>query len=234
MTWDALEQATGAAQQSDRSVLAGRAGTHHHFPVGLASRRVPSWNGFRFSWRFSRQTGVRRAVGHRHLSGAAQGYGGPDPAGWLVIDSSRAEGGGCVEYGHIIREVAKGERVTAGQRIARINPNSQTNGGVAPHLHLSVMPREYDPGAKSTLCRGWATRYRPNPCRCGPLFRRSRPEPTEARRTAHGWRSPRRACASAWSAGGPACPAAAGQRSHSSWGCRAVLAPVVPRRPLPW
>ena len=81
-------------------------------------------------------------------SGAAQGYGGPDPGGWLVIDSKQAEGGGCVEYGHIIREVARGEHVTAGQRIARINPSSQTNGGVAPHLHLSVMPREYNPRAK--------------------------------------------------------------------------------------
>ena len=41
-----------------------------------------------------------------------------------------------------------GDRVTAGQRIARINPDSATNGGVAPHLHLSVMPREYNPDAK--------------------------------------------------------------------------------------
>ena len=76
-------------------------------------------------------------------SGAASGYGGPDPAGWLVIDSDDDQGAGCVEYGHIIREVAKGAKVTAGQRIGRINPSSKTNGGVAPHLHLTVWAREY-------------------------------------------------------------------------------------------
>lgn len=80
-------------------------------------------------------------------AGAADGYGGPDPAGWLVVDSDD-EGGGCLEYGHIVREVARGDQVRAGQRIGRINPNQATNGGVAPHLHLSDMPRGYDPAAK--------------------------------------------------------------------------------------
>ena len=81
-------------------------------------------------------------------AGAANGYGGPDPAGWLVIDSSDDQGSGCVDHGHIIREVAKGDIVRSGQRIGRINPNRRTNGGVAPHLHLSVMPREYNPESK--------------------------------------------------------------------------------------
>lgn len=81
-------------------------------------------------------------------AGAASGYGGPDPAGWLVIDHPADAGGGCTEYGHIIREVAKGELVRAGQRIGRINPSSATNGGVSPHLHLSVMPGGYDANAK--------------------------------------------------------------------------------------
>lgn len=82
------------------------------------------------------------------FAGAAQGYGGPDPAGWLVIRSAPEQGGGCLEFGHIIREVAVGDRVQAGQRIARINPSSATNGGVAPHLHLSDMPYGYNPAAK--------------------------------------------------------------------------------------
>ncbi|WP_264021022.1 peptidoglycan-binding protein [Mycolicibacterium canariasense] len=83
-------------------------------------------------------------------AGTAQGYGGPDPAGWLVIDSTDVEGGGCLEYGHIVRDAAikVGTHVTAGQRIGVINPNSATNGGVAPHLHLSDMPREYNPSTK--------------------------------------------------------------------------------------
>lgn len=84
-------------------------------------------------------------------AGAAQGYGGPDPAGWLVIDSDDSQGSGCIEYGHIIREVGVGARVKAGQRIARINPDSGTNGGVAPHLHVSYMPREYNPSMKQDI-----------------------------------------------------------------------------------
>ena len=147
LTWDALELATGELPTTGRYWPVGRGhiitspwgwrpggfhnGTDFGFPGGSAGKPV-----------YAVQAGTVI------FSGAAQGYGGPDPAGWLVIDSSRAEGGGCVEYGHIIREVARGERVAAGQRIARINPNSQTNGGVAPHLHLSVMPREYDSAAK--------------------------------------------------------------------------------------
>lgn len=81
-------------------------------------------------------------------AGAAQGYGGPDPAGWLVIDSDEHQGGGVFEYGHIVREVGTGAKVAAGQRIGRINPDSGTNGGVSPHLHLSYMPREYNPARK--------------------------------------------------------------------------------------
>lgn len=76
-------------------------------------------------------------------AGAAQGYGGPDPAGWLVIDSDDDQGGGCVEYGHIVREVKVGDTVAAGQRIAHINPDRTTNAGVIPHCHLAVHVYDY-------------------------------------------------------------------------------------------
>ncbi|WP_420832108.1 peptidoglycan DD-metalloendopeptidase family protein [Nocardia huaxiensis] len=69
-------------------------------------------------------------------SGAASGFGGPDPAGWLVVDHPAEDGGGTTVYGHIIREVPHGSRVEAGQRIGRVNPDPATNGGVAPHLHF--------------------------------------------------------------------------------------------------
>ena len=84
------------------------------------------------------------------FSGPASGYGGPDPCGWLVIDSDDSQGGGIYEYGHIVREphLTVGATVQAGERIGVINPDEGTNGGVAPHLHLSYMPRGYDPGAK--------------------------------------------------------------------------------------
>lgn len=79
-------------------------------------------------------------------AGAAQGYGGPDPHGWLVIDS----GNGVFEYGHITRlpDVTVGSRVVAGQQIANITSDSRFNGGTAPHLHLSYMPGKYAPSAK--------------------------------------------------------------------------------------
>lgn len=82
--------------------------------------------------------------------GGASGYGGPDPAGWLVIDSTDAEGSGVFEYGHIVRDprIRTGVHVEAGQQIATINPSQLTNGGVAPHCHISYMPYEYNPSKK--------------------------------------------------------------------------------------
>lgn len=65
------------------------------------------------------------------MVGPASGFGQ-----WVVLDHPTEDGGGTTVYGHVIPEVALGQRVEAGQRIARINPDSRTNGGVAPHLHL--------------------------------------------------------------------------------------------------
>lgn len=64
-------------------------------------------------------------------AGPASGFGQ-----WVVVDHPTEDGGGTTVYGHIIPEVSPGQRVEAGQRIAHINPDSNTNGGVAPHLHL--------------------------------------------------------------------------------------------------
>ncbi|QAX94320.1 lysin A, protease M23 domain [Gordonia phage Guillaume] len=82
--------------------------------------------------------------------GAAQGYGGPAPHGWIVIDSDDSQGSGVFEYGHItaVSGLRVGSKVSAGQRIATVNPNKATNGGVAPHLHVSYMPYEYNPSKK--------------------------------------------------------------------------------------
>lgn len=64
-------------------------------------------------------------------AGAASGFGQ-----WVTVDHPASNGGGETVYGHIIPEVQVGQAVREGQRIARINPDSNTNGGVAPHLHL--------------------------------------------------------------------------------------------------
>jgi len=80
-------------------------------------------------------------------AGAADGYGGPDPCGWLVVQGD----GGTWEYGHIIRlpNIGVGSKVVAGQQIALVNPDKRTNGGTDPHLHVSYMSGRYDPARKS-------------------------------------------------------------------------------------
>ncbi|QIG61617.1 endolysin [Rhodococcus phage Dinger] len=72
--------------------------------------------------------------------GPATGYGQ-----WLVIDSSDAEGSGCVEYGHMWNARATGlsvgDHVEAGQLIGHIGSNGQSTG---PHLHITVWERGYN------------------------------------------------------------------------------------------
>ena len=64
-------------------------------------------------------------------AGSASGFGQ-----WITLDVDAQHGGGLFVYGHIIPEVTVGQRVIEGQRIGHINPDSNTNGGVAPHLHF--------------------------------------------------------------------------------------------------
>lgn len=66
-------------------------------------------------------------------AGAASGFGQ-----WIRLDHPASVGGNESVYGHIIPEVTTGQQVREGQRIGRINPDSATNGGVAPHLHIEV------------------------------------------------------------------------------------------------
>lgn len=82
--------------------------------------------------------------------GAASGYGGPDPHGWIRIDHSTAQGGGETVYGHITRlfNIRVGTPVKAGQHIGYTNGNRTTNGGVAAHLHFEVHPWSFSPGAQ--------------------------------------------------------------------------------------
>jgi len=109
------------------------AGTDFGFPGGSAGRTV-----------YAIEDGTVL------YAGAAQGYGGGDSAGlagWLVIQS----GTQVWEYGHIVRppSIKVGSQVKAGTPIAIINPDPSTNGGTAPHLHLSFMRGGYNPNAKT-------------------------------------------------------------------------------------
>lgn len=149
-----------------------------YWPLGtgrkITSPFGPRDGGFHYGVDFGRDGGSESMPvyaiqsGTVIYAGAAQGYGGPDPCGWLVIDSDDGEGSGCLEYGHIRRlpSINVGTHVEAGQQIAIINPDTKTNGGVGPHLHLSDMPGGYDPAAKQNplvrLVSGGAIEPQPN------------------------------------------------------------------------
>lgn len=79
-------------------------------------------------------------------AGAASGFGR-----WVTIDHPASNGGGETVYGHIIPEVTAGQSVREGQRIGRIDPNSSTNGGVAPHLHFEWHRYSWSPPGANRL-----------------------------------------------------------------------------------
>lgn len=101
------------------------------------------------------------------MVGPASGFGS-----WVVVDHPTEDGGGTTVYGHIIPEVRQGQRVEAGQRIARINPDSSTNGGVAPHLHLEWH--------RYTWAQQGANRLDPVPMLAGAGFPDEAPAPATA------------------------------------------------------
>lgn len=79
-------------------------------------------------------------------AGAASGFGR-----WVTIDHPASNGGGETVYGHIIPEVTAGQSVREGQRIGRIDPNSNTNGGVAAHLHVEWHKFSWSPPGPNRL-----------------------------------------------------------------------------------
>lgn len=79
-------------------------------------------------------------------SGPASGFGQ-----WINIDHPAEAGGGLTVYGHIIPEVRVGQQVQAGQRIGYINPDQNSNGGVAPHLHFEVHRYVWSPPGPNRL-----------------------------------------------------------------------------------
>lgn len=103
----------------------------------VTSRFGPRAGGFHWGTDFGRGGGsggfpvfaVKSGTVTR--SGPASGFGR-----WVTVDHPASNGGGETVYGHVVPEVVAGQSVAEGQRIARIDPSSATNGGVAPHLHL--------------------------------------------------------------------------------------------------
>ncbi|MGX6513244.1 peptidoglycan DD-metalloendopeptidase family protein [Rhodococcus sp. SJ-2] len=105
----------------------------HMVTSGFGAR----WGTTHWGTDFGREGGSGGMAVHAVQGGSVTHVGPASGFGqWVVLDHPTADGSGTTVYGHIIPEVYLGQRVEAGQRIARINPDSNTNGGVAPHLHL--------------------------------------------------------------------------------------------------
>ena len=127
-----------------------------YFPVGQGMTVIDGfgqkWSSFHRGVDFARSDGEDSsnepiyacASGLVSQVGNFSVFGGPDPAGCIIID---LDDGSSILYGHIVRDahIRTGTRVKAGDRIGRINGDKETNGGVKPRLHF-----EYHPG-------GWAS-----------------------------------------------------------------------------
>lgn len=112
----------------------------------------PRWGAMHYGTDFGRDGGSGGypiyAVkdGTVTAAGPASGFGQ-----WINLDHPASNGGGLTVYGHIIPEVRVGQVVREGQRIGRINPDSRTNGNVAPHLHLEWHRTVWDPTGRHRL-----------------------------------------------------------------------------------
>lgn len=117
--------------------------TDRYWPLGVGrivtSEFGPRPDGFHYGTDFGRTGGSSNMpvyaaqAGTVVMAGPASGFGS-----WVVIDHPTEAGSGTTVYGHVVPEVPVGQVVAAGQRIAHINPDEDTNGGVAPHLHFEV------------------------------------------------------------------------------------------------
>ena len=105
----------------------------------VTSKFGPRAGGYHWGTDFGRGGGsgghpvYAMRAGTVQYAGPASGFGR-----WVTIDHPASVGGGYTVYGHVVPEVRPGQWVEEGQRIAHIDPNSATNGGVAPHAHVEV------------------------------------------------------------------------------------------------
>lgn len=136
----------------------------------VTSTFAPRWGTFHWGNDYGRDGGsgghpIYAAQGGTvTAAGPASGFGQ-----WINVDHPAADGSGLTVYGHIIPEVRVGQRVEAGQRIGRINPDSNSNGGVAPHLHFEVH--------RAVWSQPGANRLDPTPWLDGALWPGEEPPP---------------------------------------------------------
>lgn len=139
----------------------------------------PRWGTVHYGTDFGRDGGsgghpvYAVKAGTVTAAGPASGFGQ-----WINLDHPASVGGGLTVYGHIIPEVRVGQAVREGQRIGRINPDSRTNGGVAPHLHLEWHRYVWSPPGPNRLD--------PMPLLAGARWPGATPAPTPASAPAKG------------------------------------------------
>jgi GH25 family lysozyme M1 (1,4-beta-N-acetylmuramidase) len=123
------------------------------WPLGagriVTSEFGPRWGGYHYGIDLGADGGsgglpvYAAQGGFVDMVGPARGFGQ-----WVVVDHPDGDGAGTTVYGHVIPEVGLHQRVEAGQRIAHINPDPATNGGVPPHLHFEVHPTVWAAGSQ--------------------------------------------------------------------------------------
>jgi len=129
---------------------------------------IPCGHWFRISRRVSANKPVFAcASGSVIYAGAAPGYGGPDSAGWLVIDHPAEVGGGCTEYGHIMQGCPWRSRdswtmccARSGRRSPRRTPRSRPSPRCSLWMRLSrawVEVSNVRAGDGAAIRRTWLT-----------------------------------------------------------------------------
>ncbi|MFC7450558.1 peptidoglycan DD-metalloendopeptidase family protein [Rhodococcus daqingensis] len=106
----------------------------------VTSAYGPRWGAMHYGMDFGWPGGSAGRAVHAVQAGTVVQVGwDPDGFGWFLdIDSDDSQGSNLWVYGHIKPEVTLGDRVAAGQRIAHVNGDRTTNGGVDPHCHIEV------------------------------------------------------------------------------------------------
>lgn len=149
---NAIARARNAFRSVSNRVAAKIGGYKRVYPMRqgtyfLSSPFGPRDGGFHYGQDFGADDGTpiyAAQAGTVVYIGNAQGFGQ-----WIVLDHSDTEGSGTTVYGHMWNAFAtglkQGDHVEAGQQIAYVGANGQSDG---PHLHFEVHPTVWRAGSQ--------------------------------------------------------------------------------------